>query len=104
MSEKSCTFAPAKVKLMNRILWVDDEVDLLQPYIIYLKGKDYEVVASMGHVRDLPKARLSVDITNNFAPKYDIIKGKSMRPTLIKLHSSKYPLLILAIVSLILNF
>ena len=46
MSEKSCTFAPAKVKLMNRILWVDDEVDLLQPYIIYLKGKDYEVVAA----------------------------------------------------------
>ncbi len=30
----------------------------------------------MGHVRDLPKARLSVDIKNNFAPKYDIIKGK----------------------------
>ena len=46
MSEKSCTFAPAKVKLMNRILWVDDEVDLLQPYIIYLKGKDYEVVTA----------------------------------------------------------
>ena len=31
---------------MNRILWVDDEVDLLQPYIIYLKGKDYEVVTA----------------------------------------------------------
>ena len=30
----------------------------------------------MGHVRDLPKARLSVDIKNDFAPKYDIIKGK----------------------------
>ena len=39
-------------------------------------GSDFEVVASMGHVRDLPKARLSVDIKNNFAPKYDIIKGK----------------------------
>ncbi len=46
MSEKSCTFAPAKAKLMNKILWVDDEVDLLQPYIIYLKGKDYEVVTA----------------------------------------------------------
>ena len=28
---------------MNRILWVDDEIDLLQPYIIYLKGKGYNV-------------------------------------------------------------
>ncbi len=28
---------------MNHILWVDDEIDLLQPYIIYLKGKGYEV-------------------------------------------------------------
>ena len=36
----------------------------------------YDVIASMGHVRDLPKARLSVDIKNDFAPKYDIIKGK----------------------------
>ena len=31
---------------MNQILWVDDEVDLLQPYIIYLKGKGYEVVTA----------------------------------------------------------
>ena len=28
---------------MNRILWVDDEIDLLQPYIIYLSSKDYQV-------------------------------------------------------------
>ncbi|MBP3414520.1 MAG: type I DNA topoisomerase [Clostridia bacterium] len=39
-------------------------------------GSDYEVVASMGHVRDLPENRLSVDLKNNFAPKYAIIKGK----------------------------
>lgn len=39
-------------------------------------GKGYEVVASMGHVRDLPAARLSVEIDNNFAPKYAVIKGK----------------------------
>lgn len=39
-------------------------------------GKGYDVVASMGHVRDLPSARLSVDIANDFAPKYAIIKGK----------------------------
>lgn len=39
-------------------------------------GKDYEVMASMGHVRDLPAARLSVDVKNDFAPKYAVIKGK----------------------------
>ena len=39
-------------------------------------GKGYDVVASMGHVRDLPAARLSVDIENDFEPKYAIIKGK----------------------------
>lgn len=31
---------------MSQILWVDDEIDLLQPYIIYLSGKDYEVITA----------------------------------------------------------
>lgn len=31
---------------MSQILWVDDEIDLLQPYIIYLKGKNYDVVTA----------------------------------------------------------
>ena len=31
---------------MNSILWVDDEIDLLQPYIIYLKGKNYNVITA----------------------------------------------------------
>ena len=39
-------------------------------------GKGYDVIASMGHVRDLPAARLSVDVENNFAPRYEVIKGK----------------------------
>ncbi len=39
-------------------------------------GKDYEVVASKGHIRDLPAAKLSVDVKNNFTPKYALIKGK----------------------------
>ncbi|MBR4242213.1 MAG: type I DNA topoisomerase, partial [Eubacterium sp.] len=39
-------------------------------------GKGYDVIASMGHVRDLPAARLSVDVSNDFAPKYAVIKGK----------------------------
>ena len=39
-------------------------------------GKDYTVTASMGHLRDLPKSRLGVDIENDFEPDYKPIKGK----------------------------
>ena len=39
-------------------------------------GKGYNIVASKGHVRDLPAARLSVDIKHDFAPKYSVVKGK----------------------------
>jgi len=41
----------------------------------YLSG-DYEVVASMGHLRDLPKSKLGVDIENDFQPHYINIKDK----------------------------
>ena len=59
MSNLVIVESPAKAKTIKKYL-----------------GKDYEVVASMGHVRDLPQARLSVDINNNFNPRYEIIKGK----------------------------
>lgn len=39
-------------------------------------GKKYKVKASMGHVRDLPKSQMGVDIENNFEPKYITIRGK----------------------------
>ena len=39
-------------------------------------GKNYIVEASMGHVRDLPKSQLGVDIDNNYEPKYITIRGK----------------------------
>ena len=39
-------------------------------------GPGYEVKASMGHVRDLPKSKLSVDIEHGFVPDYQPIKGK----------------------------
>lgn len=39
-------------------------------------GKNFIVEASMGHVRDLPKSKLGVDIENNFNPKYITIRGK----------------------------
>ncbi len=39
-------------------------------------GKDYSVVASMGHVIDLPKSSLGVDVENDYTPKYITIRGK----------------------------
>ena len=59
MSDLVIVESPAKAKTIKKYL-----------------GGNYEVIASMGHIRDLPKARLSVDIKKKFAPKYEIIKGK----------------------------
>ncbi|MDH3973992.1 MAG: type I DNA topoisomerase [Deltaproteobacteria bacterium] len=39
-------------------------------------GKEFNVLASVGHVKDLPKSSLGVDVENNFSPQYDVIKGK----------------------------
>ena len=51
--------SPAKVKTIKKFL-----------------GKNYEVVASNGHVRDLPKSQLGVDVDHDFEPKYITIRGK----------------------------
>ena len=40
-------------------------------------GKDFEVVASMGHIRDLPKSKFGVDVENNFEPHYINMRDKS---------------------------
>jgi DNA topoisomerase I len=40
-------------------------------------GPGYTVKASVGHIRDLPKSKLSIDIDNGFAPTYELIRGKS---------------------------
>lgn len=59
MSKLVIVESPAKAKTIKKYL-----------------GSDYEVIASMGHVRDLPENRLSVDVKKDFKPKYEIIKGK----------------------------
>ena len=39
-------------------------------------GKGYSVLASVGHIKDLPKKELGVEIEKDFKPKYVIIRGK----------------------------
>lgn len=39
-------------------------------------GRSYKVVASLGHIRDLPKSRMGVDVENNYHPDYISIRGK----------------------------
>lgn len=39
-------------------------------------GSNYEVIASNGHVRDLPKSQMGIDVENDFEPKYITIRGK----------------------------
>ena len=51
--------SPAKVKTIKKFL-----------------GTRYDVEASMGHVRDLPKSQMGIDIDNDFEPKYITIRGK----------------------------
>ena len=51
--------SPAKVKTIKKFL-----------------GTNYEVMASNGHVRDLPKSRLGIDVEGDFEPKYITIRGK----------------------------
>lgn len=39
-------------------------------------GKSYKIKASVGHVKDLPKSKLGIDVENNFEPQYITIRGK----------------------------
>lgn len=59
--------SPAKAKTIGKFL-----------------GKDYKIEASMGHVRDLPKSQIGVDVEKDFEPKYITIRGKGDLLTKIK--------------------
>ena len=60
MSNLVIVESPAKAKTIKKYL-----------------GEDYNVIASMGHIRDLPKGQIAIDFENNFKPRYINIPGKS---------------------------
>ena len=65
----------AKKKPQKTLLVVESpsKAKIISKYL----GSKYKVMASVGHVRDLPKSRLGVDVDNNFEPEYINIRGKA---------------------------
>lgn len=59
-------------------------------------GPDYTIAASMGHVRDLPKSKLGVDIENNFQPQYSVARSKLPTVKDLKAKAEKADRIILA--------
>ncbi len=64
--------SPAKAKTIKKFL-----------------GSNYQVVASNGHMRDLPKSQMGVDLENNFEPKYITIRGKGELLSALKKEAKK---------------
>ncbi len=52
-------------------------------------GKKYKVIASMGHVRDLPRSQMGVNTEDNYEPKYITIRGKGPVVKELKKHAKK---------------
>ncbi|MFA5076225.1 MAG: type I DNA topoisomerase [Patescibacteria group bacterium] len=52
-------------------------------------GRDFKVDSSYGHVRDLPKSQLGVDVDNNFTPKYIVFRANQKRLTALKKEAAK---------------
>ncbi len=59
-------------------------------------GRSFDVRASVGHVKDLPKSKMGVDIENGFQPAYDVIKGKAKVLSEIKRAAKKADRVLLA--------
>ncbi len=64
--------SPAKARTIGRIL-----------------GRNYQVLASMGHIRDLPKSKLGVDVDHDFEPTYSVPRAKSKLVSEIKTAATK---------------
>ena len=72
MSNLVIVESPAKAKTIKKYL-----------------GSDFEVLASNGHVRDLPSNKMNIDVENQFEPYYEIIKGKETVVKALKKEAKK---------------
>lgn len=79
MSNLFIVESPAKAKTIEKYL-----------------GKKFKVMASMGHIRDLPKSDFGIDVENNFTPKYISIRGKSELIRSLKKEAQKADMVYLA--------
>ena len=66
------------------------------PAIKSFLGKGYKVAASVGHVRDLPKSKLGIDVENNYEPQYMNIRGKGEVINSLKKEAKKADIVYLA--------
>lgn len=64
--------SPAKAKTINKYL-----------------GKDFTVEASVGHIKNLPKSKLGIDVTTDFTPEYETIKGKEEVIERLRAHAER---------------
>jgi len=64
--------SPSKAKTINKYL-----------------GKDYVVEASVGHIKNLPKSKIGIDVENGFTPEYETIKGKDEVIARLRDHAGK---------------
>ncbi|MCP4133552.1 MAG: type I DNA topoisomerase [bacterium] len=71
--------SPSKAKTINKYL-----------------GKDYVILSSVGHIIDLPKSRLAVDVENKFQPEYITIRGKAKVLNELKKYAGDVSLVLLA--------
>ncbi|MEA3490099.1 MAG: type I DNA topoisomerase [Candidatus Omnitrophota bacterium] len=71
--------SPAKSKTINKIL-----------------GKDYKVLASMGHIVDLPASRMGIDFEDGFKPEYTVVKGRKKYLSNIKKEAKNVEVIYLA--------
>ncbi len=79
MSNLFIVESPAKAKTIEKYL-----------------GKKFKVMASMGHIRDLPKSEFGINVENNFEPKYISIRGKSDLIRSLKKEAQKADMVYLA--------
>ena len=79
MSNLFIVESPAKAKTIEKYL-----------------GKKFKVMASMGHIRDLPKSDFGIDVENNYTPKYISIRGKSDLIRSLKKEAQKADIVYLA--------